>query len=153
MKMCEFHLRFHWSLFLRVQLTIFQHWFRWWLGADQATSHYLNQCWYLYRRIYASLSLNELKWSLTKMDRIQWPTFWWPFNPLHAKLFIGNRKCIYDFYHSSTSTWHRYSWNPSSCKARTYLLYIVNIMVAGGLVTQGASALEAMALGSSHIWG
>ena len=35
--------------------TIFQHWFRWWLGTDQATSHYLNQ-WY----IYASLGLNEV---------------------------------------------------------------------------------------------
>ena len=21
------------------------HWFRWWLGAEQAPSHYLNQCW------------------------------------------------------------------------------------------------------------
>ena len=28
MKICEFWLRFHWSVFLRVQLTIFQHWFR-----------------------------------------------------------------------------------------------------------------------------
>ena len=28
MKMFEFQLIFHWSLFLRVQLTIFQHWFR-----------------------------------------------------------------------------------------------------------------------------
>ena len=28
MKMLEFQLKFHWSLFLRVQLTIFQHWFR-----------------------------------------------------------------------------------------------------------------------------
>ena len=28
MKMLEFRLRFHWSLFLRVQLTIFHHWFR-----------------------------------------------------------------------------------------------------------------------------
>ena len=45
MKMLEFWLTFHWSLFLRVQLTIFQHWFRWWLGAQQATSHYLNQWW------------------------------------------------------------------------------------------------------------
>ena len=27
MKMYEFRLQFHWSLFLRVQLTIFQHWF------------------------------------------------------------------------------------------------------------------------------
>ena len=43
MKMFEFRLKFHWSLFLRFQLTIFQHWFRYWLGAAQATSHYLNQ--------------------------------------------------------------------------------------------------------------
>ena len=28
MKMLEFRLRFHWSLFLRVQLTIIQRWFR-----------------------------------------------------------------------------------------------------------------------------
>ena len=28
MKMLEFWLRFHWSLFLRVKLTIIQHWFR-----------------------------------------------------------------------------------------------------------------------------
>ena len=28
MKMYEYRFKFHWSLFLRVQLTIFQHWFR-----------------------------------------------------------------------------------------------------------------------------
>ena len=28
MKMFEFRLKFHWSLFPRIQLTIFQHWFR-----------------------------------------------------------------------------------------------------------------------------
>ena len=28
MKMYEFRLRFHWSLFLRFELAIFQHWFR-----------------------------------------------------------------------------------------------------------------------------
>ena len=47
--------------FLRVQSTIFHHWFRLWLGAVQATSHYLNQWWLVYWRIYASLGLNELK--------------------------------------------------------------------------------------------
>ena len=57
MKMYEFRLEFHWGLFL---LTIFQHWFRKWLGTDQATSHYLNQSWLVYRRIYASLGPNEL---------------------------------------------------------------------------------------------
>ena len=56
MKMLELRLNFHWSLFLRVQLTTFQLWF----GAVQATSHFLNQWWLVYWRIYASLGLNEL---------------------------------------------------------------------------------------------
>ena len=60
MKMLEFWLKFHWSLFLGVQLTIFNNWFGWWLGAVQTTSHYLNQWWLVYRRIYASLGLNDL---------------------------------------------------------------------------------------------
>ena len=60
MKMFEFRLKFHWSLFLRVQLTIVHHWFRWWFGAVQAPSHYLNQWWWVYWRIFASLGLNEL---------------------------------------------------------------------------------------------
>ena len=38
MKMYQLRLKFHCSLFLRVQLTIFQHWLRKWLGAVQATS-------------------------------------------------------------------------------------------------------------------
>ena len=33
MKMFEFLIQFHLSSFLKVQLTIIQHWFRWWLGA------------------------------------------------------------------------------------------------------------------------
>ena len=50
-KMFELRLRFHWSLFLRVQLTIVQHWFRLWLGAIQAPSHYLNRWWLVYWHI------------------------------------------------------------------------------------------------------
>ena len=61
MKMYEFQLKFHWSLFLKVQLIILQHWFRYWLDSDQATSHYLNQWWLGYWRIYASLGLNGLR--------------------------------------------------------------------------------------------
>ena len=62
MKMFDFGLNFHWRLFLRVrvQLTIFQHWVRSWLGAFQATRHYLNQWWLVYWRIYASLGFNAL---------------------------------------------------------------------------------------------
>ena len=69
MKMFEFRLKFHWSLFLRVQLTIFQHWFRKWLGAVQATNHYLNQWWLDYRPIYAPLGLNELTTPWTQWSR------------------------------------------------------------------------------------
>ena len=36
MKINEFCLRFHWNLFLSCKLIIFQHWFRKWLGTDQA---------------------------------------------------------------------------------------------------------------------
>ena len=48
MKMYEFRLNFHWSLLLRVRLTIFP-----------ATSHYLSQWCLDYRCRYASLGLNE----------------------------------------------------------------------------------------------
>ena len=40
-----FWFKFHCSLFVCTQLTISQHWFRLWLGAKWATSHYLSQCW------------------------------------------------------------------------------------------------------------
>ena len=59
MKMLEFRVKFHWILLLSFKLTIFQHWFRYWLAADQAASHYLNQRWLDYQSIYASLCLNE----------------------------------------------------------------------------------------------
>ena len=63
MKIFELWLNFHRSLFLMVKLIIFQHWFRKWLGADQAKSHYLIQ-WLLDNlRIYASLGRNELSLS------------------------------------------------------------------------------------------
>ena len=86
MKIYEFQLRFHWSLFLRVKLTIFKHWFRLWLGADQATSHHLNQWRSLYWCIYVSLGLNDLRQDYKRLlyihdDVIKWKHFphYWPF--------------------------------------------------------------------------
>ena len=58
-----------WSLFLRVQLTIFQHCFRYWLGVFLATSHNLKQWWLVYRRIYASLGLIELNFFFINASR------------------------------------------------------------------------------------
>ena len=69
---CEFRLKFLWSLFLRVQLTIIQHCFRSWLGAVQATSHYLNQWWLVLWCIYASLGFNELTWELQFCSMLQY---------------------------------------------------------------------------------
>ena len=67
--MYELRLKIQWSLFLRVKLTIFQHRFRQWLRAVQATSHDLNQCWLVYRRISASLGRNELNSLRPRLNR------------------------------------------------------------------------------------
>ena len=40
-------IEFSLGLLLRAQLTIRQHWFRQWVGAEQATSHYITVCVYL----------------------------------------------------------------------------------------------------------
>ena len=45
MKMFELRIKFHWSLFLMVQLTMNQHCFRLWLGVEQVPTHYLKQWW------------------------------------------------------------------------------------------------------------
>ena len=45
MKTVVFGLKFHLNMFPGVQLTIFQHRYRQWLGAGQATSYYLNRRW------------------------------------------------------------------------------------------------------------
>ena len=55
------------KIFLRYQLSILQHWSRQWLGAVQATSHYLNQWWLVCWRIYASRGLTGLKIQLPLM--------------------------------------------------------------------------------------
>ena len=59
LKMYDFRITFHRILLRRVQLTIFQHWLRLWLGAGQATSQYLSQRRLINWRIYVSLSINE----------------------------------------------------------------------------------------------
>ena len=113
MKMYEFRLKFHLNLFLRVQITKFQHCFRWWLGAVQATSHYLKQWWLYYRRIYASRGLDELRqqtitWTNVDPNRCRqpfhqiihgawWITFttivWIIFKSNSEKSFLCNDDC------------------------------------------------------------
>ena len=45
MECFQFRFEFHRNVFLKVYLAISQHWFRKWLGAEQAKNQYLNQCW------------------------------------------------------------------------------------------------------------
>ena len=59
MKIYILWLTFHWTLLPWVQLTIFQHWFRYSFGAGQATNHNLNQWWLVYWHLYVSLGLSE----------------------------------------------------------------------------------------------
>ena len=40
-----------------------KNWFRWWLGVDRATCHFLKQWWLVYLSIYAQFGLNELIWA------------------------------------------------------------------------------------------
>ena len=70
MKINILRLIYHWCLFPRVQLTIFQKWLRLWLGAVQAASHYLNQWWLYYRRIHASLGPHELAYIARIPDQV-----------------------------------------------------------------------------------
>ena len=102
-KIYEFWLISHWSLFPMVQLTIFQHWFRQWLDAGQVTHHYLNRWWLVYSRIYASLCLNELDLSSTpqgyELMYIQ-KAGQHSFNPLCAKFCRGNKNIYLHFMSS-----------------------------------------------------
>ena len=45
MKIDLFWFKFHWKLSVRVKIAISQHWFRWWPGTEQTSSHDLNWWW------------------------------------------------------------------------------------------------------------
>ena len=65
-------------------------------------------------------------------------------NPLCAKFFTGNIKHIFTFHVIPLHWYNTGCWNPSSHKTRTYPFYIVNIVAAGVLATEGARTLAAI---------
>ena len=71
--------------------------------------------------------------------------FFRKYDKLFAKFSEGTKTYIY-FYVISPHWYDTGSWIPSSGKARTYLYYIVNIMAADVLATQGARASTTMIL-------
>ena len=115
MKMFKFRLKFHWSLFPIVQLTIFQHWPRYWLGTKQATSHYLNQCWLnslkhvcgtrghelkiIILQALKSETIKVLPFNITTrycVKKLNW--YFWNSNqhisPIHWKIRLSYIKCL-----------------------------------------------------------
>ena len=145
MKIHEFRLRFHWSLFVRFELTIFQHWFRKWLGAGQATNHYLNQWWLVYWRIYASLGLNELiRPSPGHHCACRWPVTWWCYDISRHRddckftfdSFNPFKISIDDFSHVFINNLPFSKW-PTRCSAilwhvKGYICYIASSSVLLG---------------------
>ena len=130
-KMYEFSLRFHWSLFLSFESTIFHHLFRSWLGAIQATSHYLNQRWLDYRCICVSRPqwVNSFHswlthWGRDKMDAISqtifsntfsWMKIFQLLSKFHWSLFARVILTIFQ---------HWFAWTaPSHCLNQWWSVY------------------------------
>ena len=65
-------------MFPRVQLRLFQHWFRYWLGAEQATSHiWTNGGYFTDAYVRHSASMSEVyKCKYSRDDRDHTHTYW-----------------------------------------------------------------------------
>ena len=129
-----------------------------------APSHYLNQCWLFIKAVLRHYPMTNFTRSAQDIDSQN--AFENPkkaklltrfsqnlkvfnagcLNPLCAKCFRGNIKHIFTFHIIPPYWYDTGGWNPSSHKTRTYPFYIVNIMAAGVLVTQGARTSAAMIL-------
>ena len=119
MNISLFWFKFHWSWFLRVQLTISKHWLRLLLGTKPAMSHY---------------------WS--NGDLVYWHIY------MHYSALVCSWKHKYTFAFTITSQpWQgRGTWNPVLWKTRTCFSCKVNIISDDDLVMQGVRASAAMIL-------
>ena len=127
-----------------------------WLNANSIWYICLNELTLIYCRLLAYTLQNDKKkrQSNTVMVMFAWQTCWCqkPWHPagqiltLYMLNFQREQKHIFTFY-VIPPHWHNTSsWNPSLSKTRTYLFYIVNIMAADVLVTEGARASATMIL-------
>ena len=104
----------NWFLWIKIyefQWTIFQYWFRHWVGADPSTNPYLNQRWLEYRSIYASPGLNELR------------AFLW--------IYVTYIPLLSDCVHCSAVQW--VSWRPKSSATKLFLLQFVQSRINGNI--------------------
>ena len=80
MKMNEFYLWFHWSLFLRFELTIFRHWFRPWLGAGQLRLSCTNSSIYnpiiTHAKHYEDVIMSAIASQITSLTVVYSTVYW-----------------------------------------------------------------------------
>ena len=107
MKMFEF------LKFLEVQLTIFQHWFRKWLGAQQATTHYLNQWW---PSSTANICVTRPQW-VNMGSYIMWHLI-----PRSRKLIVKEESPAPDL---SSFAFFSFVTSPSRRRMRVFLNYLM----------------------------
>ena len=62
MKIIVFWFKFHWSLLVRAQMIMSQHWLRWWLDTEQKACHCLNQWRLIYIYIFISIYISRPQW-------------------------------------------------------------------------------------------
>ena len=85
MEMYTFRLRFHWSLFLRVQLAIFKLWFRYWLWRRPGDKPLSEPWWLVYWRI--SVTRRHL-WNTVILLFVMLLPYWfteWQINSLDSE--------------------------------------------------------------------
>ena len=97
MKMYDFRFRFHWNVFPGVQLTIFPYWFRSWLGASQATNHYLEQWW---SSLLTHMCVSGPQWAKKDFGKL------WPRNCLYGGIYFQFSIVNYIFHHFCTTLRH-----------------------------------------------
>ena len=105
--------KFQWSLFLRVPLPISESWFRKWLGAEQATSHNLEQFWPSSLMHICGTEGDEL---LVYVQQKQWPliiefhmfSYFWLYTISNTILLI--RPCTCEVT-SNKIAWHQPTTN------------------------------------------
>ena len=122
MKVLEFRLIFHWILFLGVQLTISQRWFRWWLGADDGIVFWC---------IYASLGLKELTVNKLFLDAVKTKQIKQHLNAWLSQLLKSNSKWKYsrpkiNDKKDRTSLMNRSSYSGNIANKIYHTFYIMN---------------------------
>ena len=86
-------------MFFGVELTISQHWFRWWLGAKQAANHYLKQWW---RSLLTHICVTRpdwVKWYLISKTKTMWCS---------SILVVGPK--LGEQCHTMDMLWEKFQW-------------------------------------------